>query len=317
MKALVLRNGELSLDDAYPDPIPSGDEALIAVRYAGVCDTDIQLAVGYMSFEGVPGHEFVGVVADGPPSWLGKRVVGEINCPCGECPDCRAGRPKYCARRTVLGIVARDGAFAAYLLLPGANLHEVPEDVADERAVFVEPLAAAVNVVERTHIPPTARVAVVGDGKLGLLVAQVLSLTAADVTVVGHHPRRAAKLAAMARALPLIKPADAPGRHYDVVVECTGAADGLAHALRYVRPQGTVVLKTTIADPYNIDFTAAVINEVAVVGNRCGPFAPALKLLAEGAIDPTPLIEEIHPFEDLPAILTRGAPGLKHLVRLE
>ncbi len=297
--------------------MPERDEAVIKVTYAGICDTDVQLASGYLSFEGVPGHEFVGVVEGGPEEWLRKRVVGEINCPCGVCEHCLAGRSKHCTYRTVLGIDGRDGCFAEYIMLCTANLHEVPAALADEKAVFAEPLAAAINVVELTHVAPTAEIAVVGDGKLGLLVAQVVSLSGADVVVVGHHPGRAEKLAQMGRPVPILKPDDAPGGHYDVVVECTGAADGLQHALGYVRPCGTVVLKTTIADPYNVDLAPAVVNEVAVVGNRCGPFGPALKLLSEGLIDPTPLVEEIHRFAELPDVLARGAPGLKHLVKFE
>lgn len=315
MKALVIKSGKTAIDESYDKPAPERDEAIIKVTYAGVCDTDVQLAAGYMSYEGVPGHEFVGVVTEGAADWLGKRVVGEINCACGVCSQCLAGRPNHCEYRTALGIAGRDGCFAEYFMLPGANLYEVPEAVPDEKAVFTEPLAAALNVTELTHVPPGARVAVVGDGKLGLLVAQVASLLGADIAVVGHHPGRADKLARMGRPVPMLKPDDAPERHYDVVVECTGAADGLEHALRYVRPRGTVVLKTTIADPYNVDLSAAVVNEVAVAGNRCGPFAPALKLLAEGLVDPTPLIEQIHPFDELDDVLARGAPGLKHLIK--
>lgn len=315
MKALVIKSGNIETDESYAKPVPERDEAVIKVSYAGVCDTDVQLAAGYLSFEGVPGHEFVGVVAEGSESWLGKRVVGEINCACGVCSHCLAGRSKHCEYRTALGIAGRDGCFADYFMLPAANLYEVPAAVSDEKAVFTEPLAAALNVVELTHVAPTARVAVVGDGKLGLLVAQVVSLIGADVAVVGHHPGRADKLARMGRPVPMLKPDDAPERYYDVVVECTGAADGLEHALRCVRPRGTVVLKTTIADPYNVDLAAAVVNEVAVVGNRCGPFPPALKLLAEGLVNPTPLIEQIHPFDELAEVLARGAPGLKHLIK--
>lgn len=315
MKAVVLTSGELAVREDHPKPVPERDEAVVEVTLAGVCDTDVQLAGGYLSFEGVPGHEFVGVVEAGPADWLGQRVVGEINCPCGVCERCLAGRGNHCAYRTVLGINGRDGAFAEYLQLPTANLHVVPSGIPDEKAVFTEPLAAAVNVVELTHVAPTDQVAIVGDGKLGLLVAQVLSLTGAAIAVAGHHPGRAEKLARMGRALPLLPPADLPANHYDVVVECTGAADGLDHALRYVRPAGVVVLKTTLADPYNVDLAAAVVDEVAIVGNRCGPFAPALHLLQEGLVDPTPLVEEIHAFEDLPDLLARGAPGLKHLIR--
>ncbi|MGD8718692.1 MAG: alcohol dehydrogenase catalytic domain-containing protein [Candidatus Zixiibacteriota bacterium] len=317
MKALLIKNGEFTLDESYEKPKPERDEAIIEVTYAGVCDTDIQLAGGYLSFSGVPGHEFVGVVDAGPGDWVGKRVVGEINCPCDMCGHCMKGMGNHCEYRTVLGIDGRDGCFAEFLSLPAVNLHEVPEGIPDEKAVFTEPLAAALNVVELNHVAPTHEIAVMGDGKLGLLVAQVLSLTGAPVVVVGHHPGRTDELARMGRPVPILKPDEVPERHYDVVVECTGVADGLEHALRYVGPRGKVVFKTTMADPYNVDLAPAVINEVELVGNRCGPFKPALKLLAEGLIDPTPLIEEVHSFEDLPGLLDRGAPGLKHLIKFK
>ncbi len=316
MKAVVRKDERMWVDGNYAKPVPAAGDALVRVIYAGVCDTDVQLAGGYLSFAGVPGHEFVGVVAEGPPGWRGKRVVGEINAACGECDLCRAGFPTHCRSRTVLGIAGRDGVFAEFVALPVANLHAVPDEITDERAVFVEPLAAAVNVIERHHIPATARVAVVGDGKLGLLVAQVVSLTGAEVAVVGHHPRRAERLAKMGRNLPIIPPVEARDGSYDVVVEATGAADGLSHALRYVRPRGTVILKTTIADPYNADLAPQVINEVAVHGNRCGRFAPAMKLLREKLLEPTPLIEEVHALDEVPGLLARGAPGLKHLVKM-
>ena len=315
MKAVVLDVKGARLDAAYPRPTPERDEALIKTRYAGICDTDVALAAGYLSFAGVPGHEFVGVVEAGPSAWLGKRVVGEINCPCGVCERCLAGEGNHCAFRTVLGISGRPGVLAEYFLLPGANLHEVPDAVPDEAAVFTEILAAAVNIIDRVHVPSSARVAVLGDGKLGLMAAQVINLTGAAVTVIGRHAERQATLAAMGRPVPLISPGEAPPAHYDVLVEATGAADGLSYALRYVRPRGTVVLKTTAADVAAVDLAPAVVNEITVVGNRCGPFGPALALLAEKLIDPRPLIEEVHPLEDAPGLISRGAPGLKHLIR--
>lgn len=317
MKAIVLRSGALRLETDFPQPTPERDEALIRVLYAGVCDTDVALANGYMTFEGVPGHEFVGVVEGGSPAWVGKRVVGEINCACGVCEECQSGRFNHCRFRTVLGIAGRNGVFAEYFLLPTANLHTIPDTIDDQRAVFVEPLAAALNIVDQVHIAPTAAVAIVGDGKLGLLAAQVLALAGARVTVIGHHPARASKLAAMGQALPIIAPGDAPAAHFDVVVEATGAADGLTHALQYVRPRGQIILKTTIADPYNVDLAPAVINEITLIGNRCGPFAPALRLLACGALDPLPLVERVHTLADVPSLLTSGAPGLKHLIKFD
>lgn len=316
MRALVRRNNELVWDENYPAPKINAGEVVVKTILAGVCDTDIQLAAGYLSFTGVFGHEFVGVVAEGPDGWRGKRVVGEINCACGNCEYCRRGLRHHCPNRTVLGISGRDGTFAEFFTLPLANLHEIPATLTDERALFTEPLAAAVNVVERNHIRPDAKAAILGDGKLGLLVAGVLAASGADVVVVGHHARRADRLAELCgREIPILHPGETAVAVYDVVVECTGAADGLSQALRLVRPQGTVVLKSTTADPYNVDLAPAVVNEVVIAGNRCGPFAPALRLLTAGAINPLPLIEAEHEPEELPAILAQGAPGLKHVIR--
>jgi alcohol dehydrogenase len=298
----------------YPDPVPDHDNALIRVKYAGVCDTDVQIAKGYMDFSGVLGHEFVGTVV-GPlgTELLGRRVVGEINCPCGECELCRRGLGKHCRSRTVLGIAGRDGCFADYVDLPEKNLHAVPDSVSDETAVFTEPLAAALNVLQETHVRSEDRVAVVGDGKLGILTAQALALTGSDVTIVGRHPERAGLIDAVGSPIPIVTEAEA-GNDYDLVVDASGSADGLATSISLVRPGGTVVMKTTVAGEHALDLAPLVIDEIKLVGNRCGPFEPALRLLKSGFINPEPLIEKIIKPGDAVAVIEGGAPGLKYLV---
>ncbi len=264
-------------------------EALIRLSLGGVCATDLEISRGYMGFEGVLGHEWVGVVEDAPDrSWVGRRVVGDINCPCGACATCHAQRPTHCPHRTVLGIAGRDGAFRERLALPVANLHAVPDSVPDDAAVFVEPLAAAVEILEQLHLRPSDRVAVLGVGRLGQLCARVLALTGAQVVGVG---RSAPRLALLPPGVEAVAGADAlDPSSFDVVVDCTGAAAGLGLATTLVRPRGTVVLKTTVHDPAPQLPTPWVIDEITLVGSRCGPFAPALRLLASGAVDPRPLI---------------------------
>jgi len=248
-----------------------------------------------MGFRGVLGHEFVGMVVEAPDAALvGKRVVGEINAWCGDCPTCRAGRPTHCPHRTTLGIYGRDGAFAEFLTLPQRNLHLVPDGVSNEAAVFVEPLAASLEILEQVHVRPTHRVAVLGDGKLGLLVAQVLALTGCDLTVAGHH---AAKLAFLARK-GIATTTRSPEGQFDVVVECTGQAAGFELARRLVRPRGILVLKSTFAGTQEVALAPLVVDEVTLVGSRCGPFAPALRLLAGGLVDTSSLISAVYPLEE-------------------
>ena len=316
VRALWLEDLRLRLRDDCPIPEPPPGEALVRVRRAGVCNTDLELLRGYYPYAGIPGHEFVGRVerAPGAEAWVGKRVVGEINAACGECATCRAGRPTHCERRTVLGIRGRDGAFAEYLTLPVGNLHEVPADLPDEVAVFTEPLAAALEVQEQVRIAPGERVVVVGCGKLGSLVAQTLAATGAEMLAVGRNPAPLARLAA--RGIPTGTAADVPERRADVVVECTGNPDGLAIALRAVRPRGTVVLKSTYHGPATLDLARVVVDEVSLVGSRCGPFAPALAALASGRVDVGPLVEARYPLADAVAAFAHaGRPGaLKVLV---
>ncbi len=315
MKAIVY-DGTLRLETEYPQPAPPPGEALVRVRLAGICNTDLEIVRGYMGFRGVLGHEFVGVVEDcADRSLTGQRVVGEINACCGECPFCRAGMPTHCPNRTTLGIWGRDGAFAEYLTLPVRNLHVVPDEVPDEEAVFTEPLAAALEILEQVSIRPTQRVVVLGDGKLGLLVAQVLALTGCDLLVVGHHPEKLAILARRGIATAREGEAEGPA---DVVVECTGRPEGFTAAKHLLRPRGTLVLKSTYHGRVEADLTALVVDEITLVGSRCGPFAPALRLLQRRWVDVRSLIGAVYPLEEgLVAFARAAEPGmLKVLLRI-
>lgn len=306
MRALLF-DGSLRFDPNYPRPEPPTGEALVRVRLAGVCATDRELARGYMGFRGVLGHEFVGeVVQAADPSWLGRRVVGDINAACYRCPTCLAGRHTHCPQRTTLGIMGRDGAFADYLCLPLPNLHVVPAHVSDEQAVFVEPLAAACQILERVAIRPTDRVIVVGDGKLGLLVAAVLRLTGADLLLIGRHRHKLAIAQSWGVATALNAEAIAD-RQADVVVECSGHPASFALARRLLRPAGTLVMKSTYHGQLEVDISALVVDEITVVGSRCGPFAPALRLLAAGLVDPTPLITACYGLAEGEAAFARAA----------
>lgn len=305
VRALVLtESGPRAITD-HPEPADDG-EVIVRLSVAGVCATDLELIRGYMGFTGVLGHEWVGVVEHHPdPAWVGRRVVGDINCPCGACDTCRAGRPTHCPDRTVFGIQARGGAFAERFALPAANLHPVPDGVSDEAAVFTEPLAAACEVLQQVHVQPTDRVAVLGVGRLGQLVARVLALTGAQVYGVSRNPDRLDLLPPGVVRLHSDEVAAAAG--CDVVVDCTGSAQGLEQATALVRPRGTVVMKTTVHDPGALSPIPWVIDEVTLVGSRCGPFEPALRLLASGAVDPTPLVTHWFSLDDGIDALTAAA----------
>jgi threonine dehydrogenase-like Zn-dependent dehydrogenase len=310
VRALWLEDRSLRLRDDLPRPQPPPGEALVRVRLAGVCNTDLELARGYYPYAGIPGHEFVGVVERSPsaPEWVGRRVVGEINAVCGECPTCRSGRPTHCERRTVLGIVARDGAFASHLLLPVANLHAVPDPLPDEVAVFTEPTAAALEIQQQVRISRGERVVVVGAGKLGQLVAQTLAPTGCDLLVVGRS-RRSLDLVT-GRGLRSGTAEAIVSRAADIAVECTGSPEGLELARQAVRPRGTVVLKSTYHGKASVDMAPFVVDEITLVGSRCGPFAPALEMLARGIVDPRPLLEARYPLEQaLAAFEHAGRPG--------
>lgn len=331
MKALRYTDHQLSLADV-PKPQADG-EVVVRVTMSGICNTDLEIARGYAGFEGTLGHEFVGIVEELPvggalarPSGTqsteseltkGRRVVGEINAGCGECDLCRAGDSRHCARRTVLGIVGRDGAHAEYLKLPATNLFPIPEDLPDERAVFTEPLAAACGILERVSITPDLDVAVIGDGKLGLLCAQVLVTTRATVTLIGKHENKL-KIATDQGIETFRADRSRPAAHgFDVVVEASGAPSGFDLALDLVRPRGTVVLKSTFHGRTEMDATQIVVNEISVVGSRCGTFGPALHLLVTDVIDTESLIAEEFALTDgLQAMRRAAEPGvLKVLLR--
>jgi len=307
MRGLWLEDRRLRVRDDLPVPEPPPGEARIRVTVAGLCHTDLELVRGYYPYAGVLGHEFVGVVDRAPadPSWEGRRVVGEINATCGACPTCLAGRETHCERRTVLGIVNRDGAFADYLTLPIANLHVVPDGVPDDVAVFTEPVAAAFQILAQLRIDPRDRVVVFGDGKLGQVIAQVLATTGCRPTVVGRHPRKLAHLAARGIATQVDPPVV---RSADIVVDCTGRREGLQAALAALR--GTLVLKSTFAGDTALDLSAVVVDEITIVGSRCGPFAPALAALASGAVAVAPLVEARLPLAGaMDAVARAGSPG--------
>jgi alcohol dehydrogenase len=316
MRAL-LYDGQLRLVKARDRPLVPEGEALIRVLLAGICNTDLEIARGYMGFHGVLGHEFVGVVERaGASRWIGQRVVGEINCVCGTCPTCLRGDEPHCPHRTTLGIDGRDGTLADYTVLPARNLHRVPDAVSDVQAVFVEPLAAALEIVDRVHVRPTERVTVVGDGKLGLLVAQVLRLTGCELCVIGRHRE---KLATLPQPdIEVCLEADVcPEPSADVVVDCTGNREGFALARKLVRPRGRVVLKSTFHGDNSVNLTSLVVDEIVLIGSRCGPFAPALRLLEQGLVRVEPLVEATYSLMDGALAFERaGARGaLKVLVR--
>jgi threonine dehydrogenase-like Zn-dependent dehydrogenase len=289
MRAIVLETDDVQVDMVRPAPAPAADEVLVRVTRAGVCETDLQLIKGYMGFRGVLGHEFVGVAESGPLA--GQRVVGEINCPCWQCDTCRSGFPTHCPNRTVLGILNHDGAFADLIAVPQRNLHRVPDSIPDDIAVFTEPVAAAFQIPAQIEIAATERIAVLGDGRLGNLCAQVMSSMADDVLVIGKHREKLALLDALGLKTALLSD-DIPQRSFDIVVECTGSESGLPTALKLVRPRGTIVLKTTVAGTQTLAWAPFVIDEVTLVGSRCGPFDRALNALEHGLVDVEPLITD-------------------------
>jgi alcohol dehydrogenase len=301
MKALVF-DGRLSYRDDYPVPTPAPGEVLVRVHRAGICNTDIEITKGYMNYRGVLGHEFVGSLPDG------SRIVGEINVADGTCDTCRRGDPTHCGQRSVLGILNRDGAMAEYLALPAGNLHRVPDAVTDVQAAFVEPLAAALEITDRLHLRPSQRVAIIGDGKLGLLVAQVLQLTGCDLHVIGRHARKLEIL--RRRGIPLLDNlAECEGR-FDVLVDCSGQASGFELARRLLRPRGTLVLKSTFHGAQETMMAPMVIDEITVVGSRCGPFEPALRLLERQLIEVETLLDAEYSIEQGREAFTYAmAPG--------
>ncbi len=316
MLAVFLQQGKVSIGQADPPVRPPGF-VLLKLILAGICNTDLELQRGYYGFQGTPGHEFVAhVVASDNPDLLGKRVVGEINLACGNCDFCAIGLGRHCRNRSVLGILRQAGAFAEYFILPEANLHVVPDSVADSEAVFTEPLAAACEILDQTDLTSSAaEVAVLGDGKLGLLVAKASAAHRVDVTVFGRHEAKleiARASGARARIAHTL-----PQAAYSHVIECTGSAEGLSSAIQMTRPRGTVVMKSTVHQKITVDMAPAIVNEISLVGSRCGRFAPALELLEKQEVRVGPLISAEYPLAQAAAAFetaaTRGV--LKVLLR--
>ncbi len=294
MKSLYF-DKELTLREV-PMPTRAPGEALIKVLMAGICGTDREILKGYSAFRGIPGHEFVGrVVECEDPKWMGKRVVGEINIACGHCSWCARGLGRHCPTRTVMGIVNRPGAFAEYVALPEANLYAVPDLVTDQAAVFTEPLAAACEILEQLTISPGTRVAVIGDGRLGLLVAQVLKQAGAEVTLIGRHGSKMNLAKTWGIHVFNDGTQEFAASSFPLTVDATGSPGGLSEALRLVEPRGTVVMKSTFHGAANFDATKLVVDEVTLLGSRCGLFAPALDLLKLRRVTVQPLITKTFP----------------------
>ncbi len=318
MKALRFENQKLQLAEISK---PSADdEAIVRVTTAGICNTDLEVVRGYANFSGTLGHEFVGVVESSPDSsMLGVRVVGEINAGCGHCDLCRANDPRHCLQRSVLGIIRRDGAFAEYVKLPAKNLLRVPDSVSDHEAVFTEPLAAACEILDQVNITSQHRVAVIGDGKLGQLIARVLATTGCDLTLIGKHQDKL-KLAADAgiATIERDKISIDPTQKFHFVVEASGSAPGLNMALDLVQSRGSIILKSTFHGKVELDTSRIVVNEISVIGSRCGRFEKALALLEAKKINFTPLIAAEYSLENgVAAMQHAGRSGtLKVLIRI-
>lgn len=293
---LWLQDGRLTLRTDLPAPVPAAGEVLVRVTRAGICGTDLALIDGMYGFRGIPGHEFVGVATGGPHGIRGRRVVGEINIGCGACPACRRGDRKHCDRRKALGIRNHHGAFAEYLVVPAENIHLVPDGLSDDAASFTEPLAAALDVLDKFDIELANRILVIGDGKLGQLVCRVLALTPAVVDVAGHHAEKLERLSGFAARTYIND--DFEPASYDVVVECSGNATGLSGALAALRPRGTLIIKSTFSGAAAVDASRIVVDELRMTGSRCGPFRNALLLLEQGRVDPIPLIDARYALDD-------------------
>ena len=307
MRAVVFDNG-LKLDKNYAKPSPQKGEALIKVNTIGICNTDYEITKGYMGYKGVLGHEFTGVVEEinaDDKSLLNKRVVGEINCGCGECEWCNQGLERHCPNRSTLGIWQREGCFAEYVCLPVKNLLEIPENVSDEEAVFTEPLAAALEILEQIHIPPYKKIAVLGDGKLGLMIALALNAAGLDLILIGKHENKLEIAKKQGVKTKLLSDVEIK-KEFDFVVEATGSISGFETSLALTKPRGTLILKSTIAASKEFNFAPVVVDEITIVGSRCGQFAPALRLLESGRIDVKPLISDIFELDESIAAFERN-----------
>jgi len=304
MQSLWLENNQISLRDV-PQP-RKPDEALIKIRKAGICSTDLELAKSYYPYTGILGHEFVGEVMEAvDASWIGQRVVGEINAVCNQCEQCLSGRSTHCENRTVLGIVNRDGTFAEYTQLPITNLHRVPDSIPDEMAVFAEPLAAALEIQQQIQIKPTDRVLLIGAGRLGQLIAQTLALTGCDLRVVARHEHQQNLL--KTRGIRIIAEEEIKPWRWDVVVEATGSPSGFSLARQAIRPRGTLVLKSTYKGEMSVNFSSIVVDEINIIGSRCGPFETTLRLMESRQVDPTVLIANEFKLDDALKAFERAA----------
>lgn len=305
MKAIRLTDSTPVFEPDYAPPDRSADLVAVDVLTAGICETDLQLIQGYMGFQGVLGHEFVGIATSG--KFRGKRVVGEINCACQNCDFCQRGLERHCPNRTVIGILNHDGAFAEQVLVPEQNLHRVPDSLPSERAVFTEPVAAACRIAEQLDLTAVNRSLILGAGRLGNLCAQVLRSHGVNVRVVGKHDWKLQHLTDLEIAVERLGEFQ-PSPTFDLVVDCTGSPTGLPLAMQCTKPRGTIVVKTTVAATLQIPFAPVVIDEFQIIGSRCGPFQPALQLLDSGDVQVDQMISERYPLED-------GLSALKHAER--
>lgn len=315
MKAIYFDGAGFTLKE-IPVPDPPPGEALIRVKAAGICSTDIEIGRGYMDFRGVPGHEFVGVAEKtGDPGLSGRRVVGEINCPCGVCDLCARGLGRHCRYRKVLGIYRKNGCFAEYVTLPEGNLHRVPESMTDLQAIMVEPTAAAFRILEELGDVSGLNVAVLGDGRLGLLTVQVLASAGARVSLIGKHPERRAIIEGRGVEFLLAKAretSDLQGS-FRVAVDCTGSPHGAADAIELLEPTGKLVVKTTVREPLPLPSERLVVDEITVIGSRCGPFDRAIQALCSGSVKVDDMIEGSYSLPEFESAISRasGAGALK------
>ena len=321
MKALVYDN-ELKLDKNYPNPTVKDNEVLIKTKMVGICNTDYEITLGYMGYKGVLGHEFVGVVEsvgkNAPKDLIGKRVVGEINCACNNCSWCGQSLQRRCPNRQTLGIWQKDGCFSEYFTLPFENVIPISDKISDEVATFVEPLAAANEILEQVHIKPDYKVAVVGDGKLGLCISMVFSAMNIGYVHIGKHPEKLKISADLgAKTMLLDEISQKERKSFDVVVEATGSVSGFETSASLTKPRGTLVLKSTIAAKQGLNLSSIVVDEITIVGSRCGQFKPLLRMLEKGKINPKPLIDSIYDVDDFENAFKRNAQKnvLKVLVR--
>ncbi|NQV01570.1 MAG: alcohol dehydrogenase catalytic domain-containing protein [Bacteroidia bacterium] len=314
MKALVY-DGELSIQQ-ISDPVPGAGEVLIRVCYSSICNTDLEIIQGYMDYNGILGHEFVGEVITEKSRFCGKDVVGEINIFCDHCCMCQTGRKSHCTNRSVMGIFKHAGAFADYVVLPEKNLHMVPANVELPTAVFTEPLAAALEIFEQTKISPTDNVFIFGAGKLGLLITQVFRLSGCEYKLLDVNPAKVEF--ARGLGLPAKKLDDLQSEERaEICVDCTGSPDGIGVALKHLHPCGKLILKTTVANPAKVDLNQIVVHEFNIIGSRCGVFEPAISLLSQKLIDVEPLITKIFAFDEIEEAFKLAAEpdSIKVLIR--